>query len=274
MTAYFLMLPAADDVLLLAVIFSTLTMVAYAGKMTGRIQTESACAGPGGITGPTLTLSGLLIGFVFSVSLSGFSARGLAELQETQSVASAWQYTILLPAAMQREVQPVLRTYLDDRIHFFREETTPGGQSWVRMAEMSQQKLWQTVVTEAGHTPSPVMASVLSAFNSLMTSQHQTSAVWKRQIPDAAWLVLIVFAASACFLVGHQYHERGVHDFYLLLLPALTSLVLFVIAEIDIPGQGIIRVMPDDLEQLSVSLMAGSTGKSRYLSAPVHPVPW
>jgi hypothetical protein len=106
-----------------------------------------------------------------------------------------------------------------------------------------------------------------------MTSQHQTSAVWKRQIPDAAWLVLIVFAASACFLVGHQYHERGVHHFYLLLLPALTSLVLFVIAEIDIPGQGIIRVMPDDLEQLSASLMAGSVGKSRYLSAPVHHVP-
>lgn len=271
--AYFLMLPTADDVLLLSVIFSSLTMAAYAGRLTGHAQTPGTPAETGVITGATLTLSGLLIGFVFSVSLGGYSARGQADLRETQSIASAWQYTMLLPTATEMKVQPLLKKYLDERIHFFREETSPGGRGWLRMSEQSQQKLWQMVLPEAGHMPSPVMASVLSAFNALMTSQHQTRAAWKRQIPDATWLILIVFAASACFLVGHQHHERRAHHFYLLVLPVLTSLVLFMIAEIDIPGQGIIRVTPDDLEQLSMSLMAANPGKPHDLSVPVHHVP-
>jgi hypothetical protein len=161
-TAYFLMLPTADDVLLLVVIFATLTMVAYAGKMTGRIQTESACAGPGVITGSTLTLSGLLIGFVFSVSLSGYSARGLAELQETQSVASAWQYTILLPVAMQREVQPVLRTYLDDRIHFFPGRDDP----W-----------WAELAANGGDEPAEAVADGGHRSGSCPIASHGVGAV-------------------------------------------------------------------------------------------------
>lgn len=273
MTAYFLMLPSADDALLLAVIFLTLTLAAYVGRMAGGTQTGSALAGSAVITGGTLTLSGLLIGFVFSVSLGGYSARGLAELRETQSVASAWQYTMLLPPATQRVVQPELKKYLDDRIHFFREETSTGGRGWSRMTEQHQRRLWQWVTPEAVRSPTAATASLLSAFNALMISQHQTRAAWKRQIPDAAWLLLIVFAASACFLVGHHIHERSAHHFYLLILPVLTSLVLFMIAEIDLPGQGIIRITPDDLEQLSDSIMAGNPGEFHELSVPIHHVP-
>ena len=273
MTAYFLMLPSADDALLLAVIFSTLTMAAYAGRIAGGSQKQSTSSGFAVMTGATLTLSGLLIGFVFSVSLGGYSARGMSELRETQSVASAWQYTMLLSPATQRELQPVLKKYLDDRIHFFQEETSVGGRSWSHMSEQSQQQLWQRVMMQAEYSPSAVTASVLSVFNALMTSQHQTCATWKRQIPDAAWLLLIVFATSACFLVGHHLDGGCVHHFYLLILPVLTSLALFMIAEIDIPGQGIIRVTPDDLEQLSMSLRAANPGKPHDLSVPVHHVP-
>lgn len=273
MTAYFLMLPSVDDALLLVVIFLILTIAVYTGRMAGCAQTAHDLAGTTVITSATLTLSGLLIGFVFSVSLGGYAARGGAELRETQSIASAWQYSKLLPASLQREVQPVLKKYLDERIHFFREETSSGVRGWLRMTEQSQQKLWQMVAPEAGHSPTPVMVSVLSAFNALMTSQHQTRAAWKRQIPDAAWLLLIVFAGSACFLVGQQHPERRIHHFYLLLLPVLTSLALFMIAEIDLPGEGIIRTTPDDLDQLSASLMVSNSGQPHDLSVPIHHVP-
>ncbi len=272
-TAYFLMLPTVDDILLLAVIFSVLVMAAYAGRLTRHTHMKDASPEPAVITGATLTLSGLLIGFVFSVSLSGYSAREQAEVREAQSVAGAWQYTMQLPVATQQKVHPVLKKYLAERIRFFGEDTTLGGRVWSRMAEEKQWQLWRIITPEAERNPTPVMASVLAAFSAQMTAQQLTCAVWKRQIPDAAWLVLIVFAASACFLVGYHYHERGVHHFYLLLLPTLTSLVLFMIAEIDIPGQGIIRVMPDDLAQLAEFLAAKSEGTSHDLSMPVYHVP-
>ena len=40
-------------------------------------------------------------------------------------------------------------------------------------------------------------------------------------------------------------------------IPAVTALALFMIAEIDVPGKGIIHVSPDNLESLRVTLSSG-----------------
>ncbi|PWI77136.1 hypothetical protein DEO48_25970 [Enterobacter sp. CGMCC 5087] len=269
--AYFFMLPSADDILLLIVIFSTLMMSAYVGRFVYKTNVNDTAIEPSIITGATLTLSGLLIGFVFSVTLSGYSARGQAEVNEAQMVGSALQYSLLLPDVMQKKVQPLLKKYVNDRIHFFREDNDAAGRGWARETEEIQQKLWHIVLPDKGHDLTPVLSSVLKTYNELMTSKQKTSAVWKRQVPDAAWIVLLLFAMSACFLTGHQ---DLAHPGYLLVLPVLTSLVLFVIAEIDIPGQGIIRVTPDDLEQISAQLITNIPSAEFYnLTTPVHHVP-
>lgn len=39
-------------------------------------------------------------------------------------------------------------------------------------------------------------------------------------------------------------------NWLIFILPSLTTLALFMIAEIDIPGEGIIHVTPDDLISL------------------------
>ncbi len=269
--AYFFLLPSADDILLLVVIFSTLIMSAYVGRFIYKSNVKVTTAEPVVITGATLTLSGLLIGFVFSVSLSGYSARGQAEVNEAQMAGSAIQYSSLLPDAMQKKVQPLLRKYVNDRIHFFREENDASGRGWDRETQESQQQLWRIVLPDKGHDLTPALSSVLKAYNALMTSRQKTNAVWKRQVPDAAWIVLLLFAMSACFLTGHQEHA---HPGYLLVLPLLTSMVLFVIAEIDIPGQGMIRVTPDDLEQVSARFLTDIPSADFYhLTMPVHHVP-
>jgi hypothetical protein len=51
----------------------------------------------------------------------------------------------------------------------------------------------------------------------------------------------------------------------MLVLPFLTTLALFMIAEIDIPGEGIIHVTPDDLEALKIAV-ANSDNKCNALS--------
>ncbi|WP_149330302.1 hypothetical protein [Citrobacter braakii] len=61
---------------------------------------------------------------------------------------------------------------------------------------------------------------------------------------------------AACCLTGRQ-HQQGLS---LLVLPVMISLSLFLIAEIDIPGEGIIRVTPDDLEHVAFTLPPVITG--------------
>lgn len=265
MMAYYFMLPAADDILLLVVMLSLLIMSAYIGRYLHYSRDNSHHGGNIIITAGALSLTVLLIGFAFSVSINGFISLKQSQIKEAQSIEKAWQYSRLLSAATQPKVQELLRKYLDQRIHFFRDNSLQGGRSWHQLSEGSQLQLWRLAVSEAMQSPLPVMDSFLTAYSELRVSQQQTTAVSQRKIPDAAWLVIIVFAMVACCLTGRQQRQ----GLSLLVLPAMISLSLFLVAEIDTPGEGIIRVTPDDLEHVAFTLPPVITGANHD---PTHSV--
>jgi len=244
MLSCYFMSPAVGDILLLAVMLSLLIMSAYIGRYLNYSRDKSRTGGSIIITAGMLLLSVLLIGFAFSVSINGFTT-----LKQVQV----------------REAQVWLRKYLDERIQFFRDNSLQGGRSWNRLSEDSQQQLWLMAVSEVRHSPLPMMGSLLTAYSELRSSQQQTIAVSQRKLPDAAWLVIIIFAMTACCLIGG--HQRQGDS--LLALPVMISLSLFLVAEIDIPGEGVIRVTPDDLEHVAFTLPQESTGVNHD---PTHSV--
>lgn len=93
---------------------------------------------------------------------------------------------------------------------------------------------------------------LLAVYSELRTSQQQTTAVSRRKIPDAAWLVIILFSMAGCCMVGKQHSGKRINHFTQLVLPLMMSLSLFLVAEIDYPGEGVIRVTPDDLELITL----------------------
>ncbi|KAF6706057.1 hypothetical protein G9387_06255 [Enterobacter hormaechei] len=243
--------PRADDTLMLVVLLSGLLLCAFLGR-TSRRPGQDAEAGI--VPGAVLSLSGLLIGFAFSIAVNGFAAREQAQVREALSAGRAWQYAGLLPDPARQTARQFLTAWMNDRIHFFREGTSEGGRNWMQLAQDRQNRLWQLMEKEATATPTPAVMSALATVSELGVSQQQTRAVWRRQIPDAAWCVLLLFALSASFLAGYRHpRERGMKR-VLLFFPVLTALTLFMIAEIDIPGEGIIRVTPDDLEAMMSTL--------------------
>ncbi|MEH4266055.1 hypothetical protein [Klebsiella aerogenes] len=270
--AFFLTMPAADDVLLLVVTGVLLTLFTWSGRLMCRVsRPPDRPVVDGVMTTAILALTGLLIGGMFLMSVRGYVAREAAGVREAQDVEVAWQYLQLLPSGTREKVQPLLKTYIGERIRFYRDDTPAGARGWASVSEANQRRQWQLVTPEAARAPTPVMALVLSAFSALTTSELKTCAVWKRQVPDAAWLVLFAFATASCFLAGVSAGGEG--NLSLLLMPGLVSLVLFVVAETDMPGQGIIRVTPDALEHLE-SVLALSRGEPPHdLARPVHHVP-
>lgn len=266
----FLFAPAADDVLFFVMILFTLGLAAYLGQTAYRPQTVDDSGDITLVSGAVLSLSGLLIGFMFSLSISGYASRGKAEVREALAIGHVWQYSTLQPQEVQKKTDTLLRAYLDDRIRFFTEDSGQGRRTWLQLSQEKQRQLWQLIVSEATHNPTAVMASVLTAYSELYTSLQETQADWRRQIPDAGWGVLIVFATCASFLSGYQYRGRARRHVFFLLLPGLTALALFMIAEIDLPGEGLIRVTPDDLHQLASMLARASGGKDDPSSVVHH----
>ncbi|WP_322996081.1 hypothetical protein [Castellaniella sp.] len=72
------------------------------------------------ILGATLSLFGLLMGFILSIAIDGYNNRISAEEYEAIAIGNAFQRTTLLAnASQQTQAQKLLHDYLDLRIQFF-----------------------------------------------------------------------------------------------------------------------------------------------------------
>lgn len=202
------------------------------------------------VLGATLSLFALLIGFMLSFAISGYNNRVQAEENEAFAIGHAFQRSALLDTAHQPQAQDMLKDYLNLRISFYAaDDTEERLQSRLQSIQL-QTRMWLLVSEMAKQNPSIVLNSLLDACNELYTAQQKTLSSWRRQIPTPAWVMLILFALCSNFLIG--YNARGVRGNNLLIItfPALIALSLFMIAEIDVPGEGLIHATPDNLKTL------------------------
>lgn len=98
MTAYFLTFPAADDVLLLAIIFIASAMAIYIGKYRFNTGRDNQKYVPSFVTGAAMSLSGLLTGFIMCISISGYHMREQAQIMEAKAIDESFLYLSLLPS--------------------------------------------------------------------------------------------------------------------------------------------------------------------------------
>lgn len=246
--------------MLLICIFISLSLAAFLGKFTwGRKFKHDAATEDELkiVLGATLSLFGLLIGFILSFAISGYNTRMAAEENEAIAVGNAFQRTTLLQDSHQEQAKKILLDYLSLRIQFF--ETADDDQrAEIRMESIRMQtRMWTLISRIAKANPDPIIATALNACNDLYIAQQKTMASWRHQIPGAAWAILIVFGLCSNFLIGYNIRGKSGRNALIFVIPAVTALALFMIAEIDVPGKGIIRVAPDNLKAIHVTVSSG-----------------
>jgi hypothetical protein len=206
----------------------------------------------GVVLGATLTLLGLLIGFSFSMAVSRYDQRKIDEEAEANAIGTEYLRADVLPAKDASWVRGLLRKYIDQRVLFY---TTRDPQRIAKInadtAEL-QHDLWSTVQAGASAQPTPVVALAVSGMNDVLNSQGYTQAAWWNRIPTAAWALMLLIAICCTFLIG--WGARQTDRRLLLIVPIAVSVAFFLIAEIDSPHAGVIRVVPQNLSSLSQSL--------------------
>lgn len=206
------------------------------------------------ILGATLSLLGLLIGFTLSMSISGFNSRQASEQNEAITIRSAYLRADLLPEADRQQIKTELKQYLQIRIRLYETQDMALRLQLREQAVQQQGTLWERVRQHALANPTPVSASILSSINDLVSTQQKTIADWQHQIPFAAWFLLMVIAICCNLLVGYNARKSHGRLRLMMLLPAMISLAFLMIAEIDAPGRGVIRVAPANLLSLQETL--------------------
>jgi hypothetical protein len=208
------------------------------------------------ILAATLTLLGLIIGFSFSMAISRHDQRKTYEEAEANAIGTEYVRADLLPAADAAKVRALLKDYLDHRVLFY---TTRDEQQVrqinARTAQL-QTALWSAVRAPAAAQPTPMVALAVAGMNDVLNSQGYTQAAWWNRIPTAAWILMAAIAICGNVLVGYRARDVKAEPMLLLVLPLVVSIGFFLIADIDSPRGGVIRVKPQNLASVVESLRA------------------
>jgi hypothetical protein len=192
----------------------------------------------------SLTLLGLIIGFSFSMAVSRYDQRKNLEEAEANAIGTEYLRANLLPADDASRVRGLLKRYCDERIsNYVARDELHFGQSDADTARL-QAELWEIVERVAKAQPTPIVSLVVSGMNDVLNAQGYTQAAWWNRIPFTAWVLLVLIAIACNVLLGYGEHRTTA---FLLILPLVVSISLFLIADIDSPRAGIIRVQPHNL---------------------------
>jgi hypothetical protein len=204
------------------------------------------------IQAATLTLLALIIGFSFSMAVTRYDQRKNYEAAEANAIGTAYVRADLLPTEDGTNLRALLKKYLDERISFYETRDRSQAQQIDRDTAKLQNEMWSVVARVVGTQSTPSTALAVWGINDVLSAQTSAQASWLNRIPIAAWAMMGLIAIACNVLVGYGERRQGV--LILLVLPAIISIALLLIADIDSPRGGIIRILPENLAALSQSL--------------------
>jgi hypothetical protein len=202
----------------------------------------------------TLTLLGLIIGFSFSMAISRYDQRKNYEEEEANAIGTEYVRAELLPAAEAEKVRGLLKAYLDQRIRFYEVRDYRKLPPINAKVAQLQDEMWSVVRGAGAAQPTPLMAVVVSGMNDVLNRQGYTQAAWWNRIPIAAWGLMEIIAICSNVLIGFSAHRAEGKATRFLVLPAIVAVSFLLIADIDSPRGGIIRIHPQNLVSLAGSL--------------------
>jgi len=203
------------------------------------------------VVGATLTLLGLIIGFTFSMAVTRYDQRKTLEEEEANAIGTEYARVDFLPAESASQLQTLLRQYTNLRAEFY---VAHGGAELTRINSDTaslQNQLWTAAASAAKLQASPLSALAASGMNDVLNAQGYAQAAWWNRIPVAAWSLLFLIALLSNLLLGYGAHARAM--VLSVVLPLAVAVSFLLIADIDSPRGGIIRIQPKNLQALDAS---------------------
>ena len=248
--------PLDSPLLIFVVSFFLLWLAAWVGaqlhqrrkeQMRDDIRTDF-----GVVQAATLTLLGLIIGFSFSMATARYDLRKGFEESEANAIGTEYVRADLLPAEDGAQVRSLLRQWIDLRIRFYNTRDMGDLRQIDQATSQVGTQLWGAASKPAMAQPSPVIALAVGGMNDVLNSEGYTQAAWWNRIPVAAWVLMFGIALFCNGLVG--FGARQLKPRLFMILPLVVAISFFLIADIDSPRGGVIRVHPQNLERLRAGL--------------------
>ena len=220
------------------------------------------------IAGATLGLAAFMLAFTFGIVSERYFAKRVLVREDAVAIRTAWQRSDFLPGTDRAEAADLLREYVDLRVTFAEASTLDPGRLRTVLTETHriQNRLWDVAVANARKDMnSDVAALYIESLNEVIGIHASRVALGiQARIPSEIWVVLYCITILGMVGVGYQTGIAGSQRSMARLILALAfALVISLIASLDRPDSGVMKVSQQPLIDLRDSMVAAAGNGER-----------
>ena len=198
-------------------------------------------------------LVSLLLGFTLALSAQRFGDRRSLLIDEANAIGTTYLRADTLPATSRDEAQQLLRQYVDARLDFDNaglDETHAIGAT--DHAKEIQERLWKNVAEVTRNDRSAVTAAYMSSLNQTIDLHEKRLSSSENRIPRPVWF--LIFCCSTITIFTRGLTLAGRFWLTLVLAPLTIAIVIALIADLDTPGSGMIRLDQRAMQRLRADI--------------------
>ena len=180
--------------------------------------------------------------------------REVLEEGEANAIGTEYLRADLLPPKAAAATKDLLIQYIDQRILFYSKQSPEKMQEMSNKTNQLQTALWNEILPTIKTQNTATMALVASGMNDVLNSQGYVQAAWWNRIPYTAWTLMTAIAICANLLVGFGARNFEKNTGLFMIFPFVISVSFFLIADIDSPRGGVIRIEARNLVALKNNL--------------------
>jgi hypothetical protein len=181
--------------------------------------------------------------------------REIFEEGEANAIGTELLRADLLPPKVSAATKDLLLQYIDQRILFYSKQSPEKIREIRSKTDELQMAMWNEILPIVRTQNTPAIALVASGMNDVINSQGYVQAAWWNRIPFTAWALMAAIATCANLLVGFGARNFAKNTGLFMIFPFVISVSFFLIADIDSPRGGVIRIEARNLVALKNNLI-------------------
>lgn len=220
----------------------------------GRQEQEKE-APVGTMVGATLGLLAFILAFTFGLAAARFDTRRQVLLDEANAIGTTYLRAGMLPDRG-KQIRGLLRDYIGARLDAVRSGNVAEG---IQRSENIQQQVWAEAEAVAEKNPNSIVVGIFVQSLNEMIDLHakRLQAGVRSRIPGAIWLGLFAVAVLSLAAMGYLEGLSGTRRSLAIIAVAIAfSVVIELIADLDRPQEGVLRVSQQALLDVQRSMNA------------------
>jgi len=245
--------------LLALVLLAILPIAIDTGFRLGRRKRASGVtSGVGTLEAVVYGLFGLLLALTFSTVVSRADQRRAQVVEEVNAIGTAYLRADIAPEQLREELRAKMRAYVDVRVELAL-STASDERAAVARGQTLQREIWSTAVAFVrDHPQGAAYALIIEALNDMFDAQTSLDTALFAHVPTLVLLFLGLTAAVTAVVAGYALGFAGDrHVMATACFVILTTLVAYMIIDLDRPRRGLFRVPVKALLELQQSLRGG-----------------